>query len=143
MKILAMVLALLGVAHAQSKLKPGRYELTMKMEMEGLPAQHQLPSSTMHKCMSAEDVKDPMELAKKNNRSQSECEIKSIKREGNKVTWSVDCGPRGKGTGTIVTASESFELVSQLSMNDPQGTVRKMKTVVDAKRTGECAPGDR
>jgi hypothetical protein len=131
-----------AVAVAQKpNLKPGRYDLTIKMEMQGLP--QQMPPMTIQKCMTADDVKDPMELAKKNQKNQNDCQMTSMKRDGNKVTWALDCKGKGKGTGVITLGNDEYQMTSQMEMVDKGGAARKMTSTVNAKRTGECTGTER
>jgi hypothetical protein len=98
-----------------------------------------MPPMTVQKCVSPDDAKDPVSVVRAGKGGHDkDCEMKDKKIEGNKVSWKMDCKAKGHGAGSITFSGDTYEAVTNLEMVDKDGTMRKMKTVIKAKRLGEC-----
>jgi len=102
-----------------------QWETTSQMTMDGVPVP--VPGSTMKVC-SAKDWKEPPG-------GRKECKNSNMKREGNKVTWDVQCtGPSMTGRGEILFSSESA-YSGTIKFTTDQGA---MTVKLTGKKIGEC-----
>lgn len=150
----ALSLSAMAGAHAET-MKPGLWEITTQMEGAGMPAMPAIPPEQMAKmkemgikmpnmgsqgmgvtvrhCVTKEQAEKGVPPQPKNDQH---CEQKSVKREGNKVSWSMECtGERQvSGTGSIVFESpESYKGSSTINMKDPQRGAMTMKQSYSGK----------
>jgi hypothetical protein len=123
-----VLLSFPSLAPAAEMMKPGLWEITIGMEIPGMPFQP--PAQTMRQCYTAEDVKGEPVPADEN------CQITNYKSSGNKVTWLVECtgAMAGKGEGEIVFQGDSaYEGKATI-----QAQGMAMTTQYTGKRLGEC-----
>jgi hypothetical protein len=120
----AVAVGLGGFARAQAA-KGDQWETTAQMVMEGAPMR--MPASTVKVC-SAKEWKEPPG-------GRKECKNSNMKREGNKVTWDVQCtGPTMAGHGEIILESESA-YSGTIKFTSDQGN---MTVKLTGKKIGEC-----
>ena len=97
-------------------LKPGKYEITSKVEMGGMPGA--MPSQTTTQCLT-ESTPVPNGSA-----AAQGCKITDMKTKGNRVTYTMECDQQGmkvKSTGEIIYKGESFEGTSTMKMGPSAG----------------------
>jgi hypothetical protein len=121
-----------GAASAGPNITNGEWEITSKMEMEGMPMVMPPVKTTM--CLNTKEAV-PQKPAK-----NQECKMISNKIEGNTVTWVMQC--KGKyGTtdskGRITYKGDSFDGKVIMNMTDEEGT-RKMTQKMTGRRIGDC-----
>lgn len=126
--LILIALAAPAVVHAQldlkGKMKEGQYEMTMKMDIPGLPAG--MGGFTHKHCVTKEDIergKGDMFRDPKGAKNTS-CEIKNVKSSGNNVSYDVECPKEGMAMSTALAFSENM-----------------VKGVTKMKMTGENARG--
>lgn len=110
----AVVLALsLPVFAAKSPMKPGKWQITMTMEMANMPA---MPPMTFTNCVTKEQAENPQPPKRKDQN----CELKDYKIDGNTVTWSVQCTGKmnATGEGKMTFNGDSYEGTTHMKMND-------------------------
>ena len=137
-KWLFALLLLAPLARADKRqLQPGEWEITINMEMEG--SGMQMGPMTHKKCVTADDVKQPGDLFRPRNPHAADdgCQMKDTKQEGNKFTWSVDCGAKGKGGGSVTFEPGKYDGSAHMEMMD-KGVLRHMKMTMTGRRVGEC-----
>jgi hypothetical protein len=138
----ALLLLSAPLALAEKKqLQPGEWEITVQMELEG--SSMQMPPMTMKKCITPEDAKQPGEIFRSKNPHASphgddDCQMKDQKQEGNKYSWGVDCGPKGKGSGSVTFEPGKYDGTARMEMVDNKGVLRRMKMTMAGHRVGEC-----
>ena len=125
----AAVAVALGVGagtHARAQAAKGdQWETTAQMAMEGVPMR--MPASTVKVC-AAKEWKEPPG-------GRKECKNTNMKREGNKVTWDVQCsGPTMAGRGELTFESESA-YSGTIKFTSDQGN---MTVKLTGKKIGEC-----
>ena len=111
---------------------PGRYEITSKVEMPGMPSS--IPPQTTTQCMTKQDP-----LPTKNVASQ-DCKVTDLVTKGNTVSWKMECNQQGqkmKSTGQITYNGESFEGTIKTDLG-PQAGNMIITTVISGKRIGDC-----
>jgi len=113
-------------------LNPGKYEITTKVEMSGMPGG--TPPQTMTQCLNEQDpVPD-------SSAGAQGCKITDMKTSGNTVTYTMECDQQGmqtKSTGEITYKGDSFEGTTETNMGPAAGNMT-ITTVVKGKRIGKC-----
>jgi hypothetical protein len=106
--------------------EPGKWEITSKVEMPGMPAP--MPPVSVTQCMTEQDP-----VPTKSAGSES-CQVKELKIEGNSASWKMKCnqpGGEAEGTGQITYHGDRFEGTTKMSVGPPEA-----KVVVTTKITG-------
>ncbi|MDF1593416.1 MAG: DUF3617 family protein [Desulfobacterales bacterium] len=112
--------------------KPGKYEITVKMEMPGIPGG--MPPQTMVQCL---NEKNPVPDSSPDAQG---CKMANMRTKGNTVTYTVNCPQQGmdaKMTGEMTYKGDSFEGTTKMSMGPEAGSMTVI-TVVKGRRIGKC-----
>jgi hypothetical protein len=136
-----VALLIAGAAvHAQTPMRPGRWEVTMQMQMPNLPVQ--MPEMKTTQCVTPEQLKDPASTVPRGpqgNRGSTnqDCKVSDYKASGNKVTWNMSCTTPEpmSSSGEMTFADDSY--TGTMTMKSPQGD---MSMKLSGKRLGECTP---
>jgi hypothetical protein len=136
----AIVLALPALA-SEKLMRPGKWEVTAKMEIPGLPMTPRPYTTTI--CIKPEDVKDPETMIKESQarRGENDCKIKNYEIDGQKVTWSMVCSGAHPATmnGEMIYKGDSYEGTFHFdNTGAKEGQPRSMTTHVSGKRVGDC-----
>ena len=124
-------------AIAQSPVRPGRWELTMQMQMAGSPVQ--MPEMKSTRCVTPEDAKDPARSLPSGPEGRggqkSDCKMSDYKVSGNTATWKMVCtSPQAMtSTGEMTFTDDSY--TGTMKMDSPQGP---MTMKLAGKRIGDC-----
>ena len=128
-----VVLVLASNAAAQNPMRPGRWEVTMQMEMPNMPMQ--MPAQKVTQCVTAEQIKDPGSALPQGPNNPNACKVSDHKTSGNTVTWKVACtGPEAM-TGSGEMKFEGDTYVGLMKMTTSRG---EMTMKYSGKRLGEC-----
>ena len=132
---LTALLALSTVVFAQSPRRDGRWEISMQMEMPGMPAMAPIKSE---QCVTKEQANDPQSAVPPQG-ANSDCKSENTKTTGSKVTWSMRCTTPTPmtGTGEITYLENSFDGLITMSM-DRGGQPMAMMMKMTGKRLGDC-----
>ncbi|HSR35983.1 MAG TPA: DUF3617 family protein [Desulfurivibrionaceae bacterium] len=126
--LLAGVLLFATVAGAGQTMKPGLWEITSTMEMEGMPFQP--PPQTVRHCYTEQEVRnEPVPR-------DELCKVIDLKTSGSKVTWKIECTGEaaGKGEGELIHRGDSaYEGRTRMQT---QGTIMTMR--YKGNRLGDC-----
>lgn len=117
-----------GTAFAGPNMNPGKWEITTKTEMAGMPPQ----SRTHTQCVTADD------LVPMSRDAHQECQVTDIRTSGNTVSWKISCGGQGgqmKGTGSTTYSGNSMNGVMDMTIVS-YGT--KVKNILSGRRVGPC-----
>src|SRR5436190_611627 len=107
--VIAVALAACTSLLAQGPRRDGNWEITMKMEMPGMPMA--IPPITTTKCVTQAEVDDPMKaMPSGRGNDTSKCKVSDYKIVGNKSTWAMKCEgkPAMSGTGEITYADNAY-----------------------------------
>ena len=130
LSVLCMLLAALPVWGLD--LKPGKYEITAKVEMAGVPGG--MPPQTTTQCLNEQNP------VPESSAGAQGCKITDMKTKGNTVTYTMECNQQGmktKSTGEMTYNGDSFEGTTQTSMGPAAGGMN-VTTVVKGKRISKC-----
>ena len=129
-----LVLFLLSAAGGVQALdfQPGKWQVTSKVEMPGMPVP--VPPMTSTQCMTEQ------EPVPANSAQGQACEILDMKTEGNTVSWKMKCneaGGKSEGSGRITYHGDSFEGSIRTKVGGA-GSDMVVTTQVTGKRLGSC-----
>ena len=131
--VAAIVLA--STAIAQISLVPGRYEVTVEMQMPQAPAPMTFNSTD---CITAEDAADIADLMTKEiAASEEDCEISNLEVTSTKISFDSMCsvgGAPATGHADITFGADSWNGVMTTRMEGGAMLTAKM----NGKRVGEC-----
>lgn len=112
--------------------QPGKYEITSKVEMPGMPGT--IPPQTVTHCMT-----EQYPLPNQNPENQ-ECKIVDMKQTDNTITWKMECDQQAQkitSTGSMTYKGDSFEGTILTNMG-PQAGNMTMTTIITGKRLSDC-----
>ena len=123
-------------AIAQSPVRPGRWEMTMQMQMAGSPIQ--MPEMKSTRCVTPEDAKDPTRALPSGpegrGNQKSDCKASDYKVSGNTATWKTVCtSPPMTGNSEMTFTDDTYN--GTMKMESPQGA---MTMKIAGKRLGDC-----
>ena len=128
------MLAVGTVGAAPLAMKPGLWEMTMSMEMQGMPGG--MPPAKLQHCYKAEDVKDLRRTVPQ--QTNSKCKVDDWKESGNTVSYTMSCtSPAATMTGRMTYAGDRYTGNAKISMNQG-GQMIHMTQKFDAHRIGDC-----
>lgn len=119
----------LGYAWAGPKMNPGKWEITTKAEMSGMPLQ----SMTHTQCITNDD------LVPVSEDTSQECQITGTRISGDTVSWKMTCsGQDGGGMdGTGQVTYQGNSMYGSMNMTSkPHGA--KMRNTFSGRRIGNC-----
>jgi hypothetical protein len=109
-------------------MTPGKYEITTKVEMQGMPGG--MPAQTTTQCLTQ---KDPVPST---SAEAQGCKITNMKTVGNTVTYTMACDQQGmktESTGTMTFKGETFEGKTVMKMGPSAGGMT-VTTKISGKR---------
>ncbi len=133
--IALLTLALSWTALAQqSPMRPGNWEVIMKMSMPGM----EMPPMKQAQCITQEMLKDPQSAIPKGpGQGENDCKMSDYKMSGSTVSYKMIC-----------TKPQPMTMVGEMKYSGTDayvGTVQmdmsgqKVSMSMDAKRLGDCA----
>jgi hypothetical protein len=113
---------------ADTTMKPGMYDYTVKMEMPGMP--FAMPPQNIQSCLKQEDVDKGKQYQ---SQRDQDCEVKNLKQSAGKASFDLACKD-----GTTARAEYTFTdtSMSGKTVMNRQGQVMNMN--MTAKRVGDC-----
>lgn len=134
--VLAFVVTVFWITatYAGPNMQEGKWEITSKMEMKGMPMEMSAVKTTM--CLNSKDV-----VPQKTEKNQ-DCKMINNKVEGNTVSWVMQCkdkkGNAVDSKGKITYKGASFDGVVEMDMSGKEGR-QHMSQKMAGKRIGDCA----
>ena len=125
----AGVALLLPIVANAGPQRPGKWQLTMEMEMPGMPMK--MPPQTFTNCVTKE-MADKPEPPK--GKKDNDCQVYDYKIDGNVVSWKVKCEKQNvMGDGKMTFTGDTYEGVTHMKMGEHEVT-----TKLTGKRLGDC-----
>ena len=138
MPVLVVALAIAATASyavAQSSpMRPGRWEVTMQMEMPNMPVA--MPAMKNTQCVTQQDIDSPNRgLPSGPNRNPNECKTSDYKVAGNIVTWTMACTgqPPTTASGELRFTGDTYDGLIKMMAEQQQ-----MSMKISGKRLGDC-----
>jgi hypothetical protein len=136
----ALLVVLSAAVFAQGPRRDGRWEVTMQMEMPGMPAG--MPPFTAEQCVTKEQADDPQRAVPQQpgrGGAQSDCKTEDYKLTGNNATWTMRCTTPQPMTGSGEITYTENAYVGTMTMNmERGGQPMKMTMKMTGKRLGDC-----
>lgn len=122
---------------ATPNLRDGLWEITVKMEMAGMPSN--MPTQTVKQCITGKDVSDPRKAMPGGDPKDNRCQITDHKMQGNTATWNMACkGPEAMtGSGSMTYNDTSYSGTTTITVTQG-GQARAMKMTYAGKHLGAC-----
>jgi hypothetical protein len=132
--ILILLLLWTAPVLADSNIQEGLWEITIRMEMPGVPSDQMKPVSSTH-CL-----KDGQQIPQILQQDHT-CQISNTKTEGDSVSWTMKCqGGEGSmdGSGKMTYKSNRFDGVIYLNMHRPDAGPMKVTQRISGRWVGSC-----
>jgi Protein of unknown function (DUF3617) len=130
--LLSLVLSWTVLAQTQSPMRPGSWQVTMRMNMPGMG---EMPPMTQTQCVTPAMLKDPQGAVPKGPEG-GDCKISDYKFTESTATYKLTCTqPMAMTMNGEMKYSGTDAYTGTMTM-DANG--QKMTMAFDAKRTGEC-----
>lgn len=130
---------LCGSAHAAApNMKDGLWEITMKMDMPGMPAG--MKPQVMRQCITKKDLEDPRKTAPSGGDPRdNRCQMTDYKMQGNTASWNMACKGEDAmtGSGTATYSGTSYTGTNRMTMKRG-GQVQTMTMQYSGRHLGEC-----
>ena len=134
----AVAVALLsqGALAAAPNMNPGMWEITMKMDMPGMPAG--MPPQVVKQCLTQKDAENPQKFAQGGPGSER-CQVSNYQLKGNTASWDMACkgSEEMTGSGTMTFGGDSYTGTTRMTMKSG-GQTHNMTMQYSGKRLGEC-----
>jgi hypothetical protein len=112
----------------ETAVKPGKWQLTMQVEMPGIPVK--LPVTNFAQCITESDAKSLIPQDK----NSKDCKFSDYQVTASTVSWSMDCAKDNmKGTGQLSYTAETLTGAMQVNKDGQDFTVK-----YDGKHAGDC-----
>src|SRR5262245_18162093 len=100
---------------AAPNMKPGMWEITMKMDMPGMPGG--MPPQVVKQCLTQKDAENPQKFAQGGSGSER-CQFSNYQLKGNTASWDMACkgAEEMTGSGTMTFAGDSYTGTTRMSM---------------------------
>ena len=121
---------------APSPMREGNWEITVKMDMEGMP--FPMPPMTVTHCITKEDLKDPKKTLPSSSDKKNECTTKDYSVSGTSVTWKVTCQDGSTGSGKMTYKGGTSYSGTMTMVNAGKKRGSKMVQHISGKRIGDC-----
>ncbi len=135
---LTVLATALLVSHAHGaaapNMKDGLWEITMKMEMAGMP--QAMPPQVMQQCITKKDLQDPAK-ATPGSTHDGRCKMTDHKMQGNTATWNVVCTDGTTGSGTATYSSTSYTSANKIT-SQQGGQAHAMTIHHNGRYLGDC-----
>jgi hypothetical protein len=117
-----------------SPMRPGNWQVTMKMSMPGIKME--MPPITTSHCVTADMVKDPQSAIPKGPNANNDCKVSDYRFTANTATYKMMCTkPTPMNAIGEMKYSGTDAYTGTMTM-ESQGQTMTMS--YDAKRLGEC-----
>ncbi|MBN1546079.1 MAG: DUF3617 domain-containing protein [Syntrophaceae bacterium] len=126
--VLSIILVSFGTSWAGPRINPGKWEITTKTEMAGIPPQ----SITHVQCITDQDMVPVSQDASK------ECKVTDIIVKGDTAKWKISCGGQGgqmEGTGQVTYSGDTMKGTMQMMITEMN---TKVTNYINGRRIGKC-----
>jgi len=130
---LALAVTASSVTAQNSPMRPGRWEVTMQMEMPNMPIA--MPAMKNTRCVTQQEIDSPNRGLPSGSKNPNDCKVSDYKVSGNTVTWTMACTGQQPmtGSGEMKFAGDSYDGIMKMTMEQQQ-----MSMKISGKRLGDC-----
>jgi len=117
---------------AAQQMHPGRWEVTSRIEMSGLPMQ--MPAQTRTICVSNQNAGQPP-IA-----TDGSCTFSNYQISSNSATWHMSCSGQANmtGDGRIDFSGDTYTGGSVMNMEISPGQSMQVRMNYSGRRVGDC-----
>lgn len=132
--VMLLITAFFVPSSMADEMRPGKWQITSKSEMTGMPVQMPSNTHTVTICVDNKNKDRPPIGA------DDSCKFSNLKKSGATTSWKMVCSGQTKmsGEGSMTLNSDSYEGSSTMLMDLGGGEQMKMKTSYKGKRLGDC-----
>jgi len=130
--LLSLVLSWTVLAQTPSPMRPGNWQVTMRMNMPGMG---EMPPMTQTQCITPAMLKDPQGAIPKGP-DGGDCKVSDYKFSASTATYKLTCTQPMAMTMLGEMKYSGTDAYTGTMTMDANG--QKMTMAFDAKRTGEC-----
>lgn len=125
----------LSVYAAGADMKEGLWEISINMEMPGVP--FAMPPIKQNHCYTKKELEDGKNAVPK---SDEQCKVTDYKLSGNKASWAVQCKGENamSGTGEIIFKGDSYDATVKMKGKGDSGEKMEMTQRIKGRRIGDC-----
>jgi hypothetical protein len=123
-----------GAALAEPNIREGLWEITIKTEIAGMPADT-IPPVTQTHCLTDKN-KIPQLLQK-----DQACQITDTKTQGNEASWKMKCRNEINlitGSGKITYKGDRLDGIIHIQMQQAEGAPMKLTQHIHGRHSGKC-----
>ena len=133
--LLIASLAACGGGQSGPSMKEGLWEISIKMDMPGMPVQ--MPPQTYRQCLTHKD------MVPKTQEQPGQTNCREVKREvkGDTVSWVIECKAEEgtvTSTGTMTYKGDILEGIVKVRMPDGSKGTMEMTQHMNGKWVGAC-----
>ena len=133
MAVISFMTAAVPADASEPNIREGKWEITTKVEMEGMPSNMPQQKFVHTQCLTRDDY---VPRGPKTGASSGGCEIRDVRTSGDTVTWTMHCNTgqgQMKGKGRITYSGDRFEGRIEAVMSG-----MKMTQLLEGRRIGDC-----
>ena len=120
-------------AAAAVDMQDGLWEITVRMEMPGMPAAG--GTNTVQQCYTKQDVQNMEQMMP----APENCSLSDLRTAGNTVTWTMRCTGEGAMTGRGTMTFSGASYAGTINVQTTQaGHVMAMTQHIAGRRVGPC-----
>jgi len=129
----ALVLAAAApAAHAGAvNMNPGKWEISVSMEMAGMPAGAMQPHARTE-CIQAKDTNADW-MTKQGQQKDKDCKTTIVKQEAGHLAWTFECASGSTGDADFTFGGDSYDGTMHIKAHE-HAITQKIK----AHRVGDC-----
>ena len=125
---IAASVASLAAPAADTRMQPGLYDYTAKMEIPGMP--FPMPPQKFQHCLTQADVDSGKQFESQQNQ---DCEVKNLKQSGNSASFDLACKDGTTGSASYTFTGDSFSGKTVMTKEGHPMTIN-----LSAVRSGAC-----
>lgn len=135
--VLAFWLSAAALA-AGPHMKDGLWEITVKMEMPGMPAA--MPPQTIRQCVTKRDLEDLRNMTPRGSAGDARCQMSDYEVRENSASWNWRCKGEeaASGSTTLTFSGDTYAGTNRMSMKPRGGPAQEMTMHYAGKYIGSC-----
>ncbi len=131
----ALFLFIAAIFAASNKMREGKWEIAMDMEMKGMP--FKMPAVIHTQCITKKDLEDNKKTLPSAGKNE-DCKVTNYKVSGNTVTWETVCKDGTKSSGKITYKGDSYTGTMKMETIDKKGNKSSINYKIKGQRKGDC-----
>lgn len=138
--VLATAILAVAAHAATPNMKEGLWEITMTMDIPGVPPGANAPR-TMQQCIGKKEIEKPGGTPGAGpDQMSKDCQVSDYKMQGNTATWKMACKGQNEmtGSGSMTYGGTSYSGKNTFTMKNQGGPPQTMSMAYSGKYVGPC-----